>query len=664
MGKRFFRSALLLLLLLLLLFTAAVGRRTCCSRSTSIQPKRLAPGTVASFRNINNSSSSGICSSGTPITISSSSRERIAAIRGGARVTAKKSGSRRVESMAQQSPTSGLGRLRDAVFPIYGGEETGKFLALGGIQFFIIFVLTLTRDLKDTLIITSCGAEAISFLKVYGVLPAAAVFMLGYSKVSTMLSKRALFYVTALPFFVFYLFFKLIMYPMRASLHPSEAAVAALSGLPEGMSYVVNLYRYWTFALFYVVSELYSSVSIGVLFWQFANDIVPVAQAKRFYPLFGQMSSLAPVVAGLCVVRFTNAVSSTGGKGKGVTEGLLDFVLNLVMVAGGAIFALYEVSTALSVREQKRLEAAGGGPVTKIAAKGKKPKLGLKESFRVLGKSKYLGFLATLVLGYGLCIAMTEVMWKSMVKRQYPAAVDYARFMGKYSSTLGMTTFVVIFFGSNLIKHVGWRAGALATPLSMALLAAPLFGVVIASKGDLGGTGLAFAVTVGTVQSVLSKATKYALFDPTTQMAYIPLDEESKVKGKAAIDGLGSRLGKSGASFMQQGLVLGFGNILNAAPVVAVIFYAALGSWTYGAVRLASMFETKTREQDLRSGSAAAVGTRGGSFDGSSGGWRSSAGAKDKKAETNDAGFPSYSFARSAGSELVHRRALSRDSPA
>lgn len=42
-----------------------------------------------------------------------------------------------------------------------------------------------------------------------------------------------------------------------------------------------------------------------------------------------------------------------------------------------------------------------------------------------------------------------------------------------------------------------------------------------------------------------------------------------QVKGKAAIDGLGSRLGKSGASFMQQGLVLTFGNILNAAPIVA-----------------------------------------------------------------------------------------------
>ena len=40
----------------------------------------------------------------------------------------------------------------------------------------------------------------------------------------------------------------------------------------------------------------------------------------------------------------------------------------------------------------------------------------------------------------------------------------------------------MIFFGSNLIKHLGWRAGALATPLSMAALAAPLFGVVVASK--------------------------------------------------------------------------------------------------------------------------------------------------------------------------------------
>lgn len=37
------------------------------------------------------------------------------------------------------------------------------------------------------------------------------------------------------------------------------------------------------------------------------------------------------------------------------------------------------------------------------------------------------------------------------------------------------------------------------------------------------------AVYVGMVQNILSKATKYAVFDPTKEMAYIPLDKESKV---------------------------------------------------------------------------------------------------------------------------------------
>jgi AAA family ATP:ADP antiporter len=96
---------------------------------------------------------------------------------------------------------------------------------------------------------------------------------------------------------------------------------------------------------------------------------------------------------------------------------------------------------------------------------------------------------------------------------------------------------------------------------------------------------------IGTVQSLLSKATKYALFDPTTQMAYIPLDEDSKVKGKAAIDVLGSRLGKSGGSLIQQVLVLGFGNIINAGPVVATIFYAVLITWTTSASKLSVLFE-------------------------------------------------------------------------
>jgi hypothetical protein len=55
---------------------------------------------------------------------------------------------------------------RRTLFPIHGKDEVTKFLLLGSIKFFIIMALTLTRDTKDTLVVTQCGAEAIAFLKV------------------------------------------------------------------------------------------------------------------------------------------------------------------------------------------------------------------------------------------------------------------------------------------------------------------------------------------------------------------------------------------------------------------------------------------------------------------------------------------------------------------
>lgn len=61
---------------------------------------------------------------------------------------------------------SPLVTLRRTIFPIYGAQEVTKFLLIGTIKFFIIMALTLTRDTKDTLVVTQCGAEAIAFLKV------------------------------------------------------------------------------------------------------------------------------------------------------------------------------------------------------------------------------------------------------------------------------------------------------------------------------------------------------------------------------------------------------------------------------------------------------------------------------------------------------------------
>ena len=72
----------------------------------------------------------------------------------------------------------------------------------------------------------------------------------------------------------------------------------------------------------------------------------------------------------------------------------------------------------------------------------------------------------------------------------------------------------------------------------------------------------------GAVIYIVERAAKFSLFKPAEEMVYITLDEDSRTKGKAAVDVLGAQIGKTGGSFMQQGLILTYGSIIAALPVL------------------------------------------------------------------------------------------------
>ncbi len=113
------------------------------------------------------------------------------------------------------------------------------------------------------------------------------------------------------------------------------------------------------------------------------------------------------------------------------------------------------------------------------------------------------------------------------------------------------------------------------------------------------------AVVFGTAQNVMSKSAKYSLFDPTKEMAYIPLDQESKVKGKAAIDVVGARLGKSGGSLVQQGLIIACGSLGAITPYVAGILFLIIFAWLYSANSLSSKFQKLNAEKEEQAKAAA-----------------------------------------------------------
>ena len=70
-------------------------------------------------------------------------------------------------------------------------------------------------------------------------------------------------------------------------------------------------------------------------------------------------------------------------------------------------------------------------------------------------------------------------------------------------------------------------------------------------------------------------------------MAYIPLDPELKVKGKAAVDVIGGRGGKSAGSYVQMGLLTLFSGsaLYQLVPIIApiavgiVVLLDLIGDW-------------------------------------------------------------------------------------
>src|ERR1700722_5155542 len=181
-----------------------------------------------------------------------------------------------------------FGKWRSFFWPIHT-FELKKVLPMFLMFFGISFNYTILRDTKDTLIVTApgSGAEAIPFIKVWLVVPCAIIFMLIYAKLSNVLSKQKLFFAVVAPFLVFFASFSTVIYPHRDLLHPTVAADALQAMLPEGLMGLVAIFRNWTYAVFYVLAELWGSVMLSLMFWGFANDITRVGEAKRFYALFG-----------------------------------------------------------------------------------------------------------------------------------------------------------------------------------------------------------------------------------------------------------------------------------------------------------------------------------------------------------------------------------------
>ncbi|OVA06550.1 ADP/ATP carrier protein [Macleaya cordata] len=509
----------------------------------------------------------------------------------------KKGRNLQISCSAAAASADGSAFLDDVDNPKFLGVEITtlkKIVPLGLMFFCILFNYTILRDTKDVLVVTAKGssAEIIPFLKTWVNLPMAIGFMLLYTKLSNVLSKQALFYTVMMPFIAFFGAFGFVLYPLSNVFHPTALADKLLAALGPSFLGPVAILRIWSFCLFYVMAELWGSVVVSVLFWGFANQITTVDEAKKFYPLFGLGANIALIFSGRTVKYFSNLRKNLGPGVDGWAVSLKGMMSIVVLMGLTICFIYWWVNTfvPLPARSSKKKE---------------KPKMGTMESLKFLVSSRYIRDLATLVVAYGISINLVEVTWKSKLKAQFPSPNEYSAFMGDFSTATGVATFSMMLLSQWIFEKYGWGVAAKITPTVLLVTGVGFFSLILFGGplapliGQLGLTPLLAAVYVGALQNIFSKSAKYSLFDPCKEMAYIPLDEDTKVKGKAAIDVVCNPLGKSGGALIQQFMILTFGSLANSTPYLGGILLVIVLAWLAAAKSLDTQFTALRREEEL-----------------------------------------------------------------
>lgn len=485
---------------------------------------------------------------------------------------------------SQSSFSNYLAKIGDVFWPIKK-EEYRKFFPMAALMFCVLFNQNILRILKDSIVIPEISAEVTSFAKVYCVTPAATIFVILYAKMINHLSFDKIFYYLMIFFVGFFVFFAIFIYPNIDYFHMDENAAKILMLSHPHLKWYIALGAYWSYIVYYVLAELWPNIFYILLFWQFANEITTTTEAKRFYTHFALFGNSAVVVVGLIMMN----IASPNSILKKYFSEAEDKVL--LVQASTVLIVIFAVLSAILVRYVHKNILTDPTFYKKIKKeRSTSGKMGLIDSFKYIVRSKYLWLMLICSAAFGLTMNLVEAVWKDRVKELYPTVNSYAEFNGLIVLWTGISILVMTLIGNILMRNHSWFVAAVISPVIIMITGSMFFMLVVFDHeiinffdAALLMSPLAMAVSLGAVQNVLSKGTKYSIWDTSREMLYIPLDDELKTKGKAAVDVISSKVGKSSSGLIQAVLftIVPSATYLSIAPLLMTVFIVVCLVWIY-----------------------------------------------------------------------------------
>ncbi|MDC0345048.1 NTP/NDP exchange transporter, partial [Alphaproteobacteria bacterium] len=489
-----------------------------------------------------------------------------------------------------------------------------KFLPTAFMMFFVIFNYTIMRNTKDAMVVPIVGPEIIPFVKGM-ILPLSIGLVILYTRLANLFTQSQVFYAGVVMFMTAFATFYFFLFPHRHIFLPDAETVALLQNTYPIFHHFFAIYKVWIYVFFYVFAELWGSIALQFLFWQFANDITRTEESKRFYPMYafiGHLSLVAAGYVGIISCNFQRLFGSAGGDGCDI---ILDVVTWGFMIGAVCIILLRRWMERHILTNPFFYDAAA----SEARQEAKRVKLSFRESMQHVLSSPYLGMIVILILGYGISNNILGLLWKKQLQLAYPTRDAYQYFMGMFSMFTGVSTILLIFLFKGVIPRFGWYVAAMVTPVVLFVTGGIFFGFIFFDNilspftAYIGFTPLFLAVSVSTFQQVISKSAKYAMFDPTKEMAYIPLDEHLKTRGKAAADVIGHSLSKASGGYIIGAILMITltKDLLDISHLLAGVVMTIIAIWIVAVrglnKRYTALVQQRLHEQEKRTQSQATI---------------------------------------------------------
>lgn len=471
------------------------------------------------------------------------------------------------------------------------------------IFFLVSFDYNVLRTMKDTMVMYApdSGAEVLPFIKVWAMFPGTLLMTFLFTRLSNRYSRQTVTYIFMGGFLLYFLLFVAVGYPYHDDLEPTRATAFMQEWLPLSFKWPILMFRNWIFTSFYVMSEMWSNIIFFVLFWGFANQVTRLGEAKRFYGLLGVAANLSGVAAGQASVYLSQLnFNPMLPYGSTQWEQSMLYLVVMVIVAGLGVLWLFSWMHRHVLNDPRFYDPEEARAEGRVQGK-----LSMREAFRYLLNSKYLICLGLIVIGYNIVINLVEVVWKFQVKELYPLQHEYNIYMNHVATFIALiATFSALLISGNSIRKFGWTFTAMLTPAILMISSIAFFAFFFIKEYQpspemliMGFSPLVMVVLAGSSQNIICRAAKYSVFDATKEMAFVPLSTECKLKGKAAIDGVGSRLGKTAGSLIHQALLLSLASFTNSAPYVAGLLLAIIAIWMIAVRVMGKQFTELTTTQ-------------------------------------------------------------------